>query len=77
MPVLEVQCLHCIFKAMMVLKEAVSVSEDVMRDIQTLYSLQEVRLLVHYLALFMPPSIKGRWMDILVWVQIVLASVSL
>ena len=26
----------------MVLKEAVSVSEDVMRDIQTLYSLQEV-----------------------------------
>ena len=27
----------------MVLKEAVSVSEDVMQDIQTLYSLQEVR----------------------------------
>ena len=45
MPVLEDQCLHCIFQAMMVLKEAVSVSEDVMRDIQTLYSLQEVRVL--------------------------------
>ena len=30
---------------MLVLKEAVSVSEDVMLDIQTLYSLQEVTFL--------------------------------
>ena len=40
----------------MVLKEAVSVSEDVMRDIQTLYSLQEVTVLFAYLALIRSPN---------------------
>ena len=44
----------------MVLKEAVSVSEDVMRDIQTLYSLQEVRILFSYLPLLGPLIESGR-----------------
>ena len=40
--------LKFIFQSMMVLREAVSVAEDVMQNIQTLYTLQEVN--VYFLA---------------------------